>query len=138
MRILAIDHGLARCGCALSDPTGTVVRPLPVIEPPDPREVARLVSEHEVDLVVVGLPLGLRGESGDQAAAARTFRDEVATLVEISVETYDERLTTRMAERTAREGASAAEDSLAAAHLLESFLDSRKGTAQPNGAGDGG
>ena len=127
MRVLAIDHGLARCGCALSDPTGTVVRPLAAIEPPDPREVAALVAEHSVDLVVIGLPLGLRGESGDQAGAALGFRDEVATLVEIPVQTYDERLTTRMAERTAREGAMAAEDSLAAAHLLEGFLAARSG-----------
>jgi putative Holliday junction resolvase len=126
MRALAIDHGLARCGCALSDPTGTVVRPLPVIEPPDPREVARLVSEHDVDVVVIGLPVGLGGESGAQAAAARRFRDDVATLVDVPVETYDERLTTRMAEQTARSGASAAEDSLAAAHLLESYLQSRE------------
>jgi putative Holliday junction resolvase len=127
MRVLAIDHGLARCGCALSDPTGTVVRPLPVIEPPDPRDVAALVAEHSVDLVVVGLPLGLRGESGDQAGAALGFRDEVATLVDIPVQTYDERLTTRMAERTAHEGAAAAEDSLAAAHLLEGFLAAQSG-----------
>ena len=133
MRVLAIDHGLARCGVAVSDPTETVVRPLDVIEPPDPRAVARLVAEHEVDLVVVGLPLGLSGESGAQAAAARGFRDEVATLLEIPVETYDERLTTLMAARTARSGATAAEDSLAAAHLLESFLASR-----PHGGTDTG
>jgi putative Holliday junction resolvase len=128
MRALALDHGLARCGCALSDPTGTVVRPLPVIEPPDPREVAEIVSEHSVEVVVVGLPLGLGGESGSQAAAARRFRDDVATLVDVPVETYDERLTTRMAEQSARSGASAAEDSLAAAHLLESYLRSREVT----------
>jgi putative pre-16S rRNA nuclease len=130
VRVLALDHGLARCGCAISDPTGTVVRPLPVIEPPHPRDVARLVSEHEVDLVVVGLPIGLGGVSGAQAAAARRFRDEVASLVDVPVETYDERLTTRMAKRTARAGASAAEDSIAAAHLLESYLQSREDAAQ--------
>jgi len=133
MRILAIDHGLARCGAAISDPTETVVRPLAVVEPPDPRSVAGLVAEHEVDLVVVGLPIGLSGESGEQAAAARTFRDEVAALVEIPVETYDERLTTLMAARTARSGAEAAEDSIAAAHLLESFIASR---ARPGGERD--
>lgn len=126
MRVLAVDHGLARCGCAISDPTATIVRPLPVIEPPDARDVARLVAEHEVDVVVVGLPLGLGGESGAQAAAARGFRDEVAALVEVPVETYDERLTTRMAQQSARSGADAAEDSLAAAHLLESYLASRE------------
>ena len=116
MRILALDYGTARCGCAISDPTGTLARPLPVLEPPAPRGVADLVSEHDVRL---------SGEVGPQAAAARQFRDEVAALVEVPVETYDERLTTRMAERTARSGASAAEDSLAAAHLLESYLQAR-------------
>jgi len=136
MRVLAIDHGLARCGVAVSDPTETVVRPLEVVEPPDPSAVARLVSEHDADLLVVGLPIGLSGESGAQAAAAQRFRDEVAALVEIPVETYDERLTTLMAARSARGGAGAAEDSLAAAHLLESFLASRARNASddPNGA----
>jgi putative Holliday junction resolvase len=135
MRILALDHGLARCGAAVSDPTETVVRPLAVIEPPDAAAVARLVAELDVDLVVVGLPLGLSGESGAQAAAARRFCEEVAGLVEIPVETYDERLTTLMAAKTARSGAEAAEDSIAAAHLLEIFLASRARTAgdEPKG-----
>jgi putative Holliday junction resolvase len=93
-----------------------------VIEPPDPRVVADLVAEHGAGRVIVGLPLGLSGSEGAQAAISRRFRDEVAALVDVPVETYDERLTTRMAQRTARSGAAAAEDSLAAAHLLESYL----------------
>jgi putative holliday junction resolvase len=125
MRVLALDHGTARCGCAISDPTGTLARPLPVIEPPDPRVVAELVAEHGAQRVIIGLPLGLSGREGAQAALCRRFRDEVAALVDVPVETYDERLTTRMAQRTARSGAAAAEDSLAAAHLLESYLQSR-------------
>ena len=122
MRVLALDYGAARCGCAISDPTGVIARPLPVIEPPDPRAVAELVAEHAVDLVVVGLPIGLWGEEGAQAGVVRGFRDEVANLVDVPVETYDERLTTKLAARTARSGASAAEDSIAAAHILESYL----------------
>ena len=125
MRVLALDHGTARCGCAISDPTGVLARPLPVIEPPDPRAVAELVAEQDVDLVVVGLPVGLSGEEGPQAGLARAFRNEVAKLVDVPVDTYDERLTTRLAQRTARSGASAAEDSIAAAHILEAFLQSR-------------
>jgi putative Holliday junction resolvase len=125
VRVLALDYGAARCGCAISDPTGILARPLPVIEPPDPRAVAELVAEHGVELIVVGLPVGLRGEEGAQAGIVRGFRDEVANLVEVPVETYDERLTTKLAERTARSGASAAEDSIAAAHILESYLQSR-------------
>jgi len=125
VRVLALDYGAARCGCAISDPTGILARPLPVIEPPDPRAVAELVAEHGVELIVVGLPVGLRGDEGAQAGIVRGFRDEVANLVEVPVETYDERLTTKLAERTARSGASAAEDSIAAAHILESYLQSR-------------
>ena len=125
MRVLALDYGSARCGCAISDPTGVLARPLPVIEPPDPRAVAELVAEHGVDLIVIGLPVGLRGEEGAQSGVVRGFRDEVANLVEVPVETYDERLTTKLAERTARAGAAAAEDSIAAAHILESYLRAR-------------
>ena len=133
MRVLALDHGLARCGAAISDPTETIVRPLDVVEPSDPAAAARLAAEEEADLVVVGLPIGLSGESGGQAAEAQTFRDEVAALVEIPVETYDERLTTRMAAQSARAGAGAPEDSLAAAHLLESFLASRASAGDEGG-----
>jgi putative holliday junction resolvase len=125
MRILAIDHGTARAGCAISDPSGTLARPLDVIEPPDPAAAARLVTEHEVELVVVGLPVSLSGEEGPQATLAREFRNSLAEIVDVPVETYDERLTTRMAETTARAGATAPPDALAAAHLLESYLESR-------------
>jgi putative Holliday junction resolvase len=125
MRILAIDHGTARAGCAISDPSGTLARPLDVIEPPDPAAAARLVSENEVELVVVGLPVSLSGEEGPQAELAREFRNALAEIVDVPVETYDERLTTRMAETTALAGATAPPDALAAAHLLESYLESR-------------
>jgi putative Holliday junction resolvase len=125
MRILALDHGTARCGCAISDPSGTLVRPLPVIEPPDPKRVAELVGEHEVERGVVGLPIGLGGEEGDQAELARGFADAIAALVAVPVDTYDERFTTALAQASSRGGARAAEDSLAAAHLLESYIDSR-------------
>ncbi len=64
MRVLALDHGTARIGCAISDPSGTLATPLPTIEPPEPRSVAELVAEHGVELVVVGLPLHLSGEEG--------------------------------------------------------------------------
>jgi putative holliday junction resolvase len=130
MRVLALDYGGARCGCAISDPTGTLARPLPVIEPPEPRAVAALVAEHAVERVVVGLPVGLGGEEGSQAAQARRFRDEVAHLVEVPVDVYDERFTSRLAAASSRAGASAAEDSLAAAHLLESYLAARSGSGR--------
>jgi putative Holliday junction resolvase len=124
MRVLALDYGEARCGAAISDPTEVVVTPLPVIEPPDPEAVAALVRERSVGVVVVGLPIGLSGTEGVQAGDARRFRDQVANLVDVPVETHDERLTTKLAQRTARAGASADEDSIAAAHILESYLAS--------------
>jgi putative Holliday junction resolvase len=127
MRVLAIDHGTARCGCAISDPTGTLARPLESV-PPDPSAIVRLVAEHEAELVVVGLPVSLSGEEGSQARLSRAFAAELGDLLEVPVEIYDERLTTKMATETARRGARADEDSLAAAHLLESYLASR-GTA---------
>jgi putative pre-16S rRNA nuclease len=125
MRVLALDHGTARIGCAISDPSGTLATPLPVIEPPQARAVADLVDKHEVERVVVGLPLHLSGEEGSQAALARSFCTELEAILDIPVETYDERLTTRMADASKREGAAAAPDSLAAAHLLQAYLAGR-------------
>jgi putative Holliday junction resolvase len=125
LRVLALDYGTARCGCAISDPSGTLVRPLPAVEPPDPETIAQLVAAEGVERVVVGLPTTLSGQEGEQAKLSREFAGELSELLDIPVETYDERLTTRMAERSAREGARADPDSLAAAHLLESYLMSQ-------------
>ena len=126
MRAIGLDHGEARCGVAVSDPTGELVTPLEVVERPDTRRglerVVNVIREREAEVVVVGLPLTLAGEEGLQAAAARAFADRLAAAIEVPVELHDERLTTRMAERTA---GSAASDSVAAAHLLESWLQSR-------------
>jgi putative Holliday junction resolvase len=135
MRTLALDHGTARIGCAISDPSGTLVTPLPTIEPPEPRSVATLVAEREVGRVVVGLPLHLSGEEGAQAGLVRSFCAELEALLDVPVETYDERLTTRMAEASRRDGATGAADSLAAAHLLEGYLAANQ--APEEGGGDG-
>jgi putative Holliday junction resolvase len=133
VRVLAVDHGAARAGCAISDPTGTIARPLGVVDPADPRAVARLAVEQGAELVVVGLPVSLSGAEGPQAAAARAFREALAEILDVPVETYDERLTTRLAERSAHAGASAPPDALAAAHLLESYLHARaRGDAVAN------
>jgi len=128
VRVLALDHGEARCGCAVSDPSGTLATPLDVVERPDTRKglnrVASVAEAVGAELVVVGLPLTLGGEHGIQADAARDFADRLAARVRVPVEMYDERLTTRMAEAT---GGSAQADSRAAAHLLESFLAAHDG-----------
>jgi putative holliday junction resolvase len=122
MRVLALDHGTVRIGCALSDPSGTLATPLPTIEPPEARAVAELVAEHGVERVVVGLPVHLSGEEGSQAALARTFCGELEAILPVPVVTYDERLTSRMADASRRAGAIAARDSIAAAHLLKDYL----------------
>lgn len=129
MRVLALDHGTVRCGCAISDPTGVLVTPLTAI-PPDPLQVGELVAEHQVEMVVVGLPRNLAGEEGEQAAIARAFSEDLERLLDIPVEVYDERLTSAMADRSGREGATADRDSLAAAHLLEGWLASREGAPE--------
>lgn len=126
MRVLALDYGTARIGCAVSDPTGTLTTPIPVVEPPEIAEVARIARERDIGLIVVGLPVSLSGEETGQAEITRAFCEQLAGQVDVPVETWDERFTTRMAAATRRGGASAAEDSIAAAHLLESYLMSRR------------
>jgi putative Holliday junction resolvase len=129
--VLALDHGTVRIGAAICDPTGTLCTPLPVIEPPEADAVAALVREREVERVVVGLPVHLSGEEGSQAALARAFVADLGEVIDVPVDTYDERLTSRMADVSRREGAGASRDSIAAAHLLEAYLMSlaRKGEA---------
>jgi putative Holliday junction resolvase len=122
-RVVALDHGSARCGVAVSDPSGTLATPAAAIERPETQAglaaIAALVREVGADRVVVGLPRTMSGEEGPQAAAARSFAGRVARAVEVPVELHDERLTTKQAQRT---GGGADEDSRAAAHLLESWL----------------
>jgi putative Holliday junction resolvase len=124
-RVLALDYGEARCGCAVSDPSGTLATPLGAIERAGTRRgleaIAQLVREHEPERVVVGLPLTLAGGEGPQAARSREFAERLATVLPVPVELHDERLTTRQAQR----GPGSADlDSRAAAHLLESWLAS--------------
>jgi putative holliday junction resolvase len=130
-RILALDHGSARCGCAISDPSGTLATPLRAIERPDTKKgraaLARLVQEQGAERVVVGLPLTLRGEEGDQAAEARAFAERLGQRLNVPVMLHDERLTTRQAERT---GGSEDADARAAAHLLESYLAGLSGRSR--------
>ena len=131
MRVLALDHGSARCGAAVSDPSGTLATPLRALERPDTKKglaaVARLAEESGAERIVVGLPLTLAGEEGEQALQARTFAERLAGKVSIPVELHDERMTTRLAERTGGQGDA---DSRAAAHLLESYL-ARAGAGAP-------
>jgi putative Holliday junction resolvase len=130
MRVLALDYGSARCGCAVSDPTGVLATPIdPVLAPASKRGLARLralVRELSAERVVVGLPLSLSGADTAQTTETRAFAERLAGELPVSVELYDERFTTRLAERT---GGHASEDSRAAAHLLESWLAAHSAVA---------
>ncbi len=123
MRVLALDYGSARCGCAVSDPTGVLATPLqPVLAPGTRRGIGRLralVAELGAEMVVVGLPLSLSGGDSAQTRETRAFAAALARALPVPVELYDERFTTRLAELS---GGRASEDSRAAAHLLESWL----------------
>ena len=124
---MALDHGEARCGVAVSDPTGELVTPLDVIRQPGTRrgfgELLDLIREREPERVVVGLPLTLAGDEGPQAREARGFAERLEAAIAAPVELYDERLTTKQADRT---GGSAPADSRAAAHLLEAWLAAQR------------
>jgi putative Holliday junction resolvase len=126
MRVLALDYGSARCGCAVSDPTGTLATPIEaVVRPGTKKGLARLgalVREREVGCVVVGLPLGLSGGDTAQTGEARAFAARLGELLgpDVPISLYDERFTTRIAQQAG--GRSSSEDSRAAAVLLEDWL----------------
>ena len=131
MRVVALDYGSARCGCAISDPTGVLATPIePIVRPGTKRGLAQLrgmVRRLGADRVVVGLPLTLAGGESEQTTETRAFAEKLSGLLPVPVELYDERFTTRMAERS---GGRASEDSRAAAHLLEGWLAANAATVQ--------
>jgi len=124
VKVLALDYGSARTGVAVSDPTGTVARPVGVVQRAGEEnglaELARLARKEEVERVVVGLPLTLRGTRGEQAAETERFADALRGVLDVPVELFDERFTTDLAQQTA---SSAPEDAVAAAHLLSTYLE---------------
>ena len=134
IRILGVDVGSVRVGVALSDPLGITAQPLEVI---DRRRqdlfdrLTALVHEHEVQRVVVGLPLQLDGQTGQAARAVHEFVAELTKRVDAPIDLWDERLSTAEAERAMISGgARRAErkkkiDSVAAALILQAYLDAR-------------
>ena len=118
MRVLALDYGSARTGVAVSDPTGTLARPVATVARVDETsgfdELVALVRSEEPELVVVGLPLTLRGEHGEQARATAGFVERLRAVLETRVEMWDERFTSVLAD---------GDDAKAAAHLLSSYLE---------------
>jgi putative holliday junction resolvase len=123
VKVLAIDYGSARTGVAVSDPTGTLARPVGVVERAGSKaglaRLAELVREHEAERVIVGLPLTMGGVHGKQAAETEEFVVLLRSAVDVPIESFDERFTTDLAEQNP---SSAPEDARAAAHLLSSYL----------------
>lgn len=123
MKVVALDYGAVRTGVAVSDASGTLARPLSVVERAATsaglRRIGEIVREEGAERVVVGLPLTLKGERGAQARETEAFVDALRESLDVPVETYDERFTTAIA---AQASGAAAEDARAAAHLLESYL----------------
>ena len=125
MKVLAVDYGSARTGVAVSDPTGTIARPLGVVDRADSEnglaELAQLIRAEAAERVVVGLPLTLRGEHGAQARETEAFLEALRGAVDVPVESFDERFTTGLAQTVGSDDAP--EDARAAAHLLSSYLE---------------
>lgn len=131
-RVLALDYGKARTGVAVSDPTGTIVTPLEPVLRANTSDglatISRLVASHDVARIVVGLPVGLQGDETTQTARCRSFAARLAASVEVPVELHDERFTSKLADRTRAEtGSVASRDSLAASHLLQSWMEEHAG-----------
>ena len=127
MKVLALDYGSARTGVAVSDATGTVARPVEVVERAWSEEglarLAELAKREQAERVVVGLPVTLAGDRGTQAVETDRFVDALRDAIGLPVETWDERFTTRLAQASASGGSRAGEDALAAAHLLTTYLE---------------
>jgi putative Holliday junction resolvase len=133
-RILSLDVGLKRIGLALSDPLGITAQGLPNLvrrnKRSDLEALARLASEHEIVLFLVGHPLNMRGDAGRQAQLVEVFAQALGAHTGIAVRLWDERLTTVEAGRVLRESGISIEkraravDRLSAVILLQSYLDS--------------
>jgi putative Holliday junction resolvase len=123
VKVLALDFGRARTGVAVSDPTGTLARPLGIVERASEQaglqQLAKMIQKERAEMVVVGLPLTLRGEHGEQARETDMFVSALSELINVPVTRFDERFTTTLASSG---GGEAPEDARAAAHLLESYL----------------
>jgi putative Holliday junction resolvase len=124
VKVLALDYGRARTGVAVSDPTGTIARPVGMVERAGTEKglakLVELIRRHDADQVVVGLPLTLQGTRGEQAQETEVFIEALAAAAGVPVVSFDERFTTNLAENMA--DATADEDARAAAHLLTSYL----------------
>ncbi|HEX4139497.1 MAG TPA: Holliday junction resolvase RuvX [Candidatus Methylacidiphilales bacterium] len=142
MRVLAIDYGAVRIGLALSDPTGTLARPLPFLpakaDTKLAKEILALAARENVARILLGLPRHMSGESGEAALKVQAFAKTLGAATSLPLELVDERLTTVQASRQLQEsGRKAREqrgriDSEAAAVLLQGWLDARSALLPPD------
>lgn len=130
MKFVALDHGTVRTGVAVSDETGSIARPLTVVERVGTdagfAALLALLEAERPGRIVVGLPLSLGGGEHGQARAARAFAARLSAAVEVPVELFDERFTSKLADQR---GGVAARDARAAATLLEDYLRTVYGQA---------
>jgi putative Holliday junction resolvase len=142
MRVLALDPGERRVGIAISDPSGTLARPLQTLvrtsKSKDFAAIAALVAEHDISLVVVGRPLSLDGTEGPQAQRVARYAQALADHLPIRVISWDERYTTATAEEILRQNRKKRKnkgelDAVAAAVILQSYLDSQPNVQEENG-----
>lgn len=141
MRALGIDLGSKRIGIAVSDLSGTLATALTTVHRTKSRrhdhaEIARIVRDEECEVVVVGLPLSLDGSRGPAARRATTEARQLASVVGVPVELYDERFTTVTAERELTDAGLDGRrrrqvvDQVAAAVMLQAWLDRRREAAR--------
>lgn len=136
MRILAVDPGSRRVGLALSDPTATIAQALATVpaEPAEslPSRIAEIAARHDVERLIVGLPLRLDGTHGPEAKLATRLAAAIRRESGLPVELVDERMTTAAAERALISGGVKREqrrqgvDRVAATMLLQGHLDHRR------------
>ncbi len=134
IRVLGVDYGDRRIGIAISDPTGTIARPLQLIEGKKDEqaavEIAALVAEYEVSAVVLGLPRNMDGSEGFRSEKTRKFAEILEEkLTGVPVVLHDERLTTVQADRSlsfaeaSKKERKSRVDMMAASLLLQAYLD---------------
>lgn len=133
---MALDYGRVRTGVAVCDPTGTIVRPLSDVgeaaTPEGLQQIAAIVAHEEIASVVVGMPVSLSGKYGQQAEETVRFINGLKQILKVPVQAWDERFTSKIAKRKAKDSA-ASQHSLAACCLLEDYLESeayRRGSVE--------
>jgi putative Holliday junction resolvase len=132
-RVLGVDYGEKRIGLAVSDPEGLIATPLGVQDVTSRKDavdaVRRAAGENGAERIVVGLPLNMDGSAGPMAEKVQVFVERLRTRIGLPVDTWDERLSTRLVERTlieadvSRRKRKGLRDKLAAGVILQGYLD---------------